>query len=138
MCVLRYPTTRAVLERNDCGTPLSITITMVFVCERLHRMTSKLRPPVRRCTPASIETARFLLGAANRVKHELHAHELRQLAIHMDVLPLQCPTGLLNLHYEAPSSKLFQATKFRQCYMAMATGVPTSQTKGKEMPHVRL
>jgi len=45
MCVLRYPTTRAVLERNDCGTPLSIT--MFFVCERLHRMTSKLRPPVR-------------------------------------------------------------------------------------------
>ena len=29
MCVLRYPTTRAVLERNDRGTPLS----MIFVCE---------------------------------------------------------------------------------------------------------
>ena len=27
MCVLRYPTTRAVLERNDRGTPLSMIFT---------------------------------------------------------------------------------------------------------------
>ena len=31
MCVLRCPTTRAVLERNDCGTPLSM---FLCVCER--------------------------------------------------------------------------------------------------------